>query len=142
MQLFSKIHDIRCANKLKLCKLIVLPFDIILIGWQSLKPVDYHQRSDFAVEMLFLFEVKDDNILLFMNYEVHFHLDGFVNEQNCRNHSAENTQNIHEHPLYSSEVAVWCSVSKKFIISPYFFERAIRKRYDMFNNFSRQELRR
>lgn len=82
-----------------------------------------------------------------MNDEVHFHLDGFVNEQNCRNHAAENTQNIHERPMYSPEVAVWCSVSKKFIISPYFFERAIRKRYDchvlnMFNNFSRQEMRR
>lgn len=41
---------------------------------QQLKPTDYHQRLEFSVNMLSLFEVNDDTLLL-MSYEAHFHLD-------------------------------------------------------------------
>ncbi|CAI6353807.1 unnamed protein product [Macrosiphum euphorbiae] len=95
------------------------PYKLTIV--QQLKPTDYHQRSEFALEMLSLFEVNDD-ILLFMSDEAHFHLDGFVNKQNCRYYAAENPQSLHERPLHSPKVTVWCALSKKLIIGPYFFE--------------------
>lgn len=122
------------------------PYKLSIV--QQLKPTDYHQRSEFAVEMLSLFEVNDD-MLLFMSDEAHFHLDGFVNKQNCRYYAAENPQSLHERPLHSPKVTVWCAVSKKLIIGPYFFEEqgntvtVNSARYiDMLNNFLKTELRR
>lgn len=84
-----------------------------------------------------------------MSDEAHFHLDGFVNKQNCRYCAAENPQSFHERPSYSPKVTVWCAVSKKLIIGPYFFKEqgktvtANSARYiDMLNNFLKSELRR
>lgn len=34
------------------------PYGLTIV--QQLKPTDYHQRSEFALEMLSLFEVNDD----------------------------------------------------------------------------------
>jgi len=97
--------------------------------------------------MLLLFEVNED-MLLFMSDEAHFHLDDFVNKQNCRYYAAENPQSLHERPLHSPKVTVWCAVSKKLIIGPYFFEEqgntvtVNSARYiEMLNNFFKSELR-
>ncbi|KAL4107251.1 hypothetical protein QTP88_017631 [Uroleucon formosanum] len=121
------------------------PYKLTIV--QQLKPTDYHQRSEFALEMLSLFEVNDD-MLLFMSDEAHFHLDGFVNKQNCHYYAAENPQSLHERPLHSPKVTVWCAVSKKLIIGPYFFEEqgntvtVNSARYiEMLNNFFKSELR-
>jgi hypothetical protein len=76
-----------------------------------LKPTDYQQRSEFAIEMLSLFVVNDD-MLLFMSDEAHFYLDSFVNKQNVSYYVAENPQSLHERPLHSPKVIVWCVVSK------------------------------
>jgi len=38
-------------------------------------------------------------------------------------YAAENPQNVHERPLHSPRVTVWCAVSKKLIIGPYFYEK-------------------
>lgn len=81
-------------------------------------------------------------MLLFISDEAHFHLDGFVNKQNCPYYDSENPQNLHERPLHSPKVTVWCAVSKKLIIGPYFYEDQENTvtvnsvRYmDMLNNF-------
>jgi hypothetical protein len=71
----------------------------------QLKPTDYYQRSEFALEMLSLFEVNDD-MLLFISDEAHFHLDDIVNKQNVCYYAAKNPQNLHERPLHSSKVTV------------------------------------
>ena len=61
-----------------------------------------------------------------MSDEAHFHLSGFVNKQNFRYCS---TTNLHERPLHTSKVTVWCAISSFGIIGPYFFkderERAV-----------------
>ena len=43
-----------------------------------------------------------------MNDEVHFHLGGYVNKQNCCILTWENSKMIIEKPLYPQRVTVWC----------------------------------
>jgi len=57
-----------------------------------------------------------------MSDEAHFHLSRFVKKQNFRYWSATNPTKLHERPLHSSEVTVWCVISSFGIIGPYFFE--------------------
>jgi len=57
-----------------------------------------------------------------MSDEAHFHLSGFVNKQNFCYWSATNLTELHERPLHSSKVTVWCEISSFGIISPYVFE--------------------
>jgi len=57
-----------------------------------------------------------------MSDEAHFHFTGFVNKKNFRYWSATNPPELHERPLHSSKVTVWCEISSFGIIGPYFFE--------------------
>jgi len=57
-----------------------------------------------------------------MSDEAQFHLNGTVNKQNCRYWSPDNPHNIHQRPLHSDRVTVWCAVAPFGIIGPYFFE--------------------
>lgn len=59
---------------------------------------------------------------LFMSDEAHFHLDGTVNKQNCRMWSTENPHEWVETEQYPIHITVWCAISAKSIIGPYFFE--------------------
>jgi len=43
--------------------------------------------------------------------EAHFHISGTVNKQNVRYWAAENPQTIHQRPLHSPKVTVWCALS-------------------------------
>ena len=43
-----------------------------------------------------------------MSDEAHFHHSGYVNKQDCRYWRAKNSRNIHELPLHSQKVTVWC----------------------------------
>lgn len=97
------------------------PYRIQLV--QSLSPADIAQRLAFAT----WFQQKVDNDAsftehLFMSDEAHFHLSGHVNKQNCRFWSTENPRLLHEIPLHSQKVTVWCAVSMHHIVGPYFFE--------------------
>lgn len=125
------------------------PYKIQIV--QALNPRDYPIRIGFCEHMLRLFE--DDPLLahnLWMSDEAHFHLSGYVNKQNFRYWSAVNPQELHERPLHSAKVTVWCAVSSNGIIGPYFFEdddsRAVTvtsARYvQMLENFLIPELRR
>lgn len=49
---------------------------------------------------------------------------GSVNKQNCRYWAAENPRELHQRPLHSEKVTVWCAVSRLGVIGPYFFEDA------------------
>ena len=41
--------------------------------------------------------------------ETHFHLSGMVNKQNFRNWSENNPRELHQRPLHSPKVTIWCS---------------------------------
>jgi hypothetical protein len=54
--------------------------------------------------------------------EAHFNLSGFVNKQNFRYWSNVTPHQLHQKPLHSSRVTVWCAILSFGIIGPYFFE--------------------
>lgn len=87
---------------------------------QKLLPRDYLQREQFSVRM---FGILQDQYALIMTLdEAHSHLDGYVNKQNCRYWADGNPNELHQQPLHSEKVTVWCVLSKIGIIGPYFFE--------------------
>jgi hypothetical protein len=57
-----------------------------------------------------------------MSDEAHFHLSGFVNMQKFRYRRDVNPMVLYEGPLHSDKVTVWCAVSGKVIIGPFFFK--------------------
>jgi hypothetical protein len=61
----------------------------------------------FAQNML---EIVADDAAIGMRDEAHFHLSGCVNKQNFRYRSDANPRQLHEYPLYSEHVTVWCCV--------------------------------
>jgi hypothetical protein len=76
------------------------------------------KQPDFAARICFfnwlLQNVHDrivDPQLLFMTYEVWFHVSGHVDAQNVRIWSDDNPHSIHQVPLHSEKVGVWCALS-------------------------------
>ncbi|VVC27896.1 Hypothetical protein CINCED_3A008659 [Cinara cedri] len=58
---------------------------------QELKSAALHSRTTFCLEMLIRMDENENFIQnVWMSDEAHFHLDGFVNNQNCRYWSEEN----------------------------------------------------
>ena len=49
-------------------------------------------------------------------------LCGSVNRQNYRFYAQTNPHIVHEKPLHDARVTVWCGVTAKRVIGPYFFE--------------------
>ena len=45
---------------------------------------------------------------IIMSDEAHFHLEGYVNKQNCCIWGSKNPKMIIEKPLYPQHVTVWC----------------------------------
>jgi len=46
-----------------------------------------------------------------MTDEANFHLCGNVSSQNCRSWATENPRDIHQKPLHSEKVIVWCGLA-------------------------------
>jgi hypothetical protein len=55
--------------------------------------------------------------------EAYFHLSGCINKQNFRYWAADNPRQLHERPLHSERVTVWCGIMEFGMIWPYFFEK-------------------
>jgi hypothetical protein len=55
----------------------------------------------------------------FSSDDANFHLSEAVNKQNFRYWAKNNPRIIHERPLHSPKLTVWCAVSQ---LGPYFFE--------------------
>lgn len=92
---------------------------------QQLKPADKPRRLAYAKFVVNMAQTDRDfwqNII--MSDEAHFELSGKVNKQNCRIYGTSNPEAIEEQPHYQQKVTVWCGVSAKRIIGPYFYESA------------------
>ena len=63
------------------------------------------------------------NPVLITSDEAHFHLSSYVNKQNFRYWSGSNPRSLHEKPLHSERVTVWCAVANSGVWGPYFFEK-------------------
>lgn len=120
------------------------PYKMAIV--QQLNPSDYAKRNEFSEQMV---DLLTDEKILIMSDEAHFHLNGYVNKQNFRYWSEKNPEELHERPLHSPKVTVWCGVTKKCVIGPYFFEEngqtvtVNSQRYlTMLNDFLIPEIRR
>lgn len=89
---------------------------------QKIKQSDYGLRLTYARTMLGRFPRPRGYENIIFSDEAHFLLDGSVNKQNCRYWATENPEELHEKPLHSEKVTVWCGINAKGIIGPYFFE--------------------
>ena len=85
--------------------------------------------------------------VLWCSDEGHFHLSGTVNKQNFRYWAENNPRDLHQRPLHSPRVTVWCAVSRLGVVGPYFFEEGgetvtvTSNRYcEMLENFLRPRL--
>ena len=67
---------------------------------------------------------EDEDLVndIWVTDEAHFHVSGFVNKRNFRYWSQAKPRALHEKPLHSQKVTVWCAISASGIIGPYFFE--------------------
>lgn len=122
------------------------PYKLAIV--QELGECDYTKRSQFSESMLNILR-ENDNVVIMMSDEAHFHLNGSVNKQNSRYWAMNNPQQLHQKPLHSPRVTVWCAVSKFGVIGPYFFEEhgatvtVTSDRYiNMITNFFLPELQR
>ncbi|PNF41811.1 hypothetical protein B7P43_G02047 [Cryptotermes secundus] len=78
--------------------------------FQQLKVRDYAQREDFAVRTQLIFE-GNENALVIMSDETHFHLNGTVNKQNLRYWASKNPRHIHQRSFHSQGATVGCVVA-------------------------------
>ncbi|PNF43958.1 hypothetical protein B7P43_G00895, partial [Cryptotermes secundus] len=62
------------------------------------------------------------HVISIFSDEAHFHLSRYVNKQNMHYWSGNNPRELHERPLHSDKVTVWCALSRVGVIGPYFFE--------------------
>lgn len=93
------------------------PYKIMLA--QELSVQDYASRRALCEQLLE--QVPAASVLLSSD-EAHFHLTGAVNKQNFRYWAEQNPRELHEQPLHSPRVTVWCAVGDFGVIGPYFFE--------------------
>jgi hypothetical protein len=63
--------------------------------------------------------------VFFFGDKVWFHLSGYVNSQNSRIWSTENPHVLHETPLHSQKIGVWCAISRRRIVGLIFFETTV-----------------
>ena len=93
--------------------------------------------------------------MVFMNtvlitHEAYFHFSDYVNKQNYGYRAPENPQELHQRPLHSERLTVWCGMASFAVLGPYFFEDSegaavtvTSERYvAMLRNFCEPELRR
>jgi len=71
--------------------------------------------------MLEIIKENEDAIIM-MSDEAHFHLNASVNKQNFWHWAPQNPHEVHERTLHSLKVTVWCDIGKVGIIGLYFFE--------------------
>ncbi|PNF32845.1 hypothetical protein B7P43_G03467 [Cryptotermes secundus] len=86
---------------------------------QELSPRDFQNRITACAMLL---EKIPLDALHFFSDEAHFHLSGYVNKQNMRYWSGNNRRELHDRPLHSDKMTVWCALLRVGVIGPYFFE--------------------
>ena len=93
------------------------PYKIMVV--QELSENDYETRATLCRDIL---QAISPTSVLICSDEAHFHLSGMVNKQNFRYWSDSNPRHLHEQPLHSPKVTVWCAMGNFGVWGPYFFE--------------------
>uniref|UniRef100_A0A8D2J2S7 Transposase n=1 Tax=Varanus komodoensis TaxID=61221 RepID=A0A8D2J2S7_VARKO len=92
------------------------PYKMVLA--QELSEVVYANRRALSAGIL----QRVPAAAVLSSGEVHFHISGAVNKQNFRCWAKHNPRELHEGPLHSPCLTVWCAVAHFGVIGPYFFE--------------------
>ena len=86
---------------------------------QELHECDWENRMACCEDIL---QNIPANAVLLTSEEAHFHLSGCVNEQNLCYWAENNPKELHDRPLHSEHVTVWCAVVNFGVWSPQFFD--------------------
>jgi hypothetical protein len=89
---------------------------------QQLYDEDKDLRVVMAEILLPILHDENNDGLIFFSDEATFHVSGMVNKHNCRIWSRENPFVTMEVAMNSPKVTVWCAMSSKIIIGPFFFD--------------------
>jgi hypothetical protein len=93
------------------------PYKMMVV--QELNQRDWVNCSDSCQAILKNVPAND---IVLSSDEAHFHLSGCVNKQNFRYWAENNPRKLHERPIHSQRITVWCAVADFGVIGPYFFE--------------------
>ena len=93
------------------------PYKIMVV--QELSESDYETRTNLSRD---IFQSIPPTSVAICSDEAHFHLSGTVNKQNFRYWSQNNPRELHQRPLHSPKVTVWCAMGSFGVWGPYFFE--------------------
>jgi hypothetical protein len=99
------------------------------------------KRYDFA--SLILDKIDDDDDETFLHQicvtdEVTFHMNGCVNQHNCRIREFEQENEIHEYVCDSGKVNAWCGLLCARVVGSFFFAESTITRsiyQDMLENY-------
>lgn len=94
------------------------PYKIVIT--QSLNKRNWKIRTTLCQD---LFRNVPPTHVLLLTDEVHFRFSGTVNKQNFRYWSQNNLQELHQRPVHSPKVTVWCAIFEFGVWGPYFFWR-------------------
>ena len=86
---------------------------------QELSERDHETRTNLSRDIL---QSIPPTSVTICNDEAPFHLSGMVNKQNFRYWSQNNPRQLHQRPLHSPKVTVWCAMGSFGVWGPYFFE--------------------
>ena len=89
---------------------------------QKLYDDDYDRRVEMTETLLPILRNPGNKNNIFFSDEATFDLVGRVHKQNCRIWGYEKPVIVHEEPLHSPKINVWCAMSSNCIIGPYFFD--------------------
>lgn len=102
-------------------KLKLHPYKMQIVP--CLNESDYPLRENYARTMLERFRTARTFGNILYSDEAHFHIDGYVNKQNMRYWHPSNPRERHQKRLHSPKTTVWCAISARGIIGPYFFNQ-------------------
>ena len=80
--------------------------------------------TKFSIVILYF--VESFEIIFFASDEAYFHLNGAVNNHNCRVWSDSGPDFVLEQSKHPEKILVWCAVSSKKVIGPYFFDASVK----------------
>jgi hypothetical protein len=99
-------------------RLAMRPYHLKMV--HELKDSDFAARLEFAEWFL---DQEDDFVdSVLWTDEAHFHLDGSLSNKNCVVWSTVNPHATVSHSLHPQRVTVWCGLTARFILPPFFLE--------------------
>jgi len=110
----------RCVRRILHKDLNFHPYKIAI--FQELNDRDVANRRISSEQLLEMLNDVGVISTLLMTDEAHFHLSGYVNKQNYGSWAPENPQGLHQRPLHSERLTVWCGIASFGVLGPYYFE--------------------